>query len=598
MELSLCMIVKNEENNLARCLESVKDIVDEMIVVDTGSTDSTVEIAKSFGANVYQHPWNGSFSDARNYSLKQAGGNWILIMDADDEMIEESRQAVRDLIKYSDADAYFFETLSYVGEKPGIDVLMNMNLRLLKNGKGYFFSNPIHEQIYSNILALNPSAKIINKDIKIYHYGYLNKNISEHNKRARNIELLEKELKENPGFPFTLFNLGSEYLAMGDNIKAIGYFEESYKNFKPVDGFSTHLILKMVNCYINLGKLDDALKLIDEGLGFYPEFTDLVYLEGLIKREKGNIIQSIKLFQKCCEMGEAPIDCRVLIGAGTYKASFMLGELFFCIEEYDAAVKSYLKCINQNSEYTMVLTNLVKALYRSNKDKKCLKENIGALRKYQPEDFDTLVFNILIEEKAYDMALIYIKSYEKKSGISAYSKYNRGLCLMYLNKYKQAYRIMGQAKKDPEFLIRSVCMQALIKDTESKFAEAATLLSGKEIDKDNTRIKVFSVLNNLLETSNLSVLCDDEKESGLYTDMIFEILKLLIASYKFEIFEKSLGMLNSVSDSTVLLKLAKLYFSEGYYSLAITEFMRSIKIFDLIDTEGADMLLQLKHKGL
>ena len=85
-EVSLCMIVKNEENYLPNCLNSIKDIVDEIIVVDTGSTDKTVDIAKSFGAKVYYFPWRNNFSEARNESLKYATKDWILILDADDEL--------------------------------------------------------------------------------------------------------------------------------------------------------------------------------------------------------------------------------------------------------------------------------------------------------------------------------------------------------------------------------------------------------------------------------------------------------------------------------------------------------------------------------
>ena len=110
MSLSLCMIVKNEENTLSRCLESVKDIVDEIIIVDTGSTDNTVEIAKSYGAKVFFYKWDNSFANARNYSLSKASKDWILIMDADDELVKEDKDKVALLInnKENKLNAYFF----------------------------------------------------------------------------------------------------------------------------------------------------------------------------------------------------------------------------------------------------------------------------------------------------------------------------------------------------------------------------------------------------------------------------------------------------------------------------------------------------------
>lgn len=598
MLLSLCMIVKNEEDNLPRCLESVKSIVDEMIIVDTGSTDNTVNIAKSFGAKVYSFPWNGSFSDARNHSLKQAEGEWILIMDADDEMSEEGRQAVPVLIRDSDEDAYFFETISYVGDTPGGDVLLNMNLRLMKNGRGYYYSNSIHEQIYCNILAVNPSAKILNKDVKVYHYGYLNKNIAEHNKRARNISLLEKELSQRPGYPFTLFNLGSEYYAMGENIKAIEYFEESYKKFNPKEGFSSHLILKMVNCYLCLGRFSEALKLCNEGLSYFPVFTDLEYMKGIIQKVSGKPMYALRHFKKCLEMGEAPNYYNVLIGAGTYKAHYMLGETYFYLEDYESAIESYGNSLKENHEYRNGIPNLIKSLLKSELSQKVLENRIEDIRKYADNKFDSMVFDLLIQEKYYELADKYIHKHEKAYGVSAYSRYHRGLCQLYLGKFTKAGKIMGQVKKDKEYLIDAACWQALCSIIDNNFEEADELLAGRKIDSENTRVKVFAVFKTLIQTSNVEVLCDEEVEAEKFTNIIFEILKVLLITRKFDIFEKALGMLNSVSDKSVLLKLAKIYYKEGCYGLSNQELVRSIKLFDLIDFEGAEMLMKLKIKGL
>ena len=98
--LSACMIVRDEENNLHRCLTSIKDVVDEIVVVDTGSEDRTVEIAKSFGAKVFHHPWEGDFSKHRNQSISYAKGKWIFIIDADEELIlDQPASVVQQLLR-------------------------------------------------------------------------------------------------------------------------------------------------------------------------------------------------------------------------------------------------------------------------------------------------------------------------------------------------------------------------------------------------------------------------------------------------------------------------------------------------------------------
>src|SRR5471030_2615411 len=138
-QVSLCMIVKDEEEYLPRCLYSINDIVDEIIIVDTGSSDKTVEIAKSYGAKVYYFKWNSNFSEARNESLKYATKDWILILDADDELRTEYKGNLRLLLNMQlDKNAiYFFETLNYYGDIVDDScITINLNPRMFKNNQG------------------------------------------------------------------------------------------------------------------------------------------------------------------------------------------------------------------------------------------------------------------------------------------------------------------------------------------------------------------------------------------------------------------------------------------------------------------------------
>lgn len=597
MTISLCMIVKNEEDNLGRCLESVKQLVDEMIIVDTGSTDSTVTIAERYGARVYHFEWNDNFSEARNYGLKQASGDWVMIMDADDEMEKLEKQDIVKMIETTDADAFFFETISYVGEKPGSDVIKNMNLRLMKNHQGYYFSNPIHEQIYCNIMAANPNAKIVNCDMKVYHYGYLNKNIAGNNKRARNIALLEKELEQRPDYNFAIFNLGSEYYAMGDNRKAIGYFEKAYEKFDPQEGYSSHLILKMAVCYIGLGRFEEALRIADAGLSHYPQFTDLVYMKGNAYSAMGRNALALKCYKRCCEMGEPPNYLNVIIGSGTYRPHFMTGNIYFDWEDYESAAESYKQAFLMNTEFMEALSLLISAWCRLKPEPSALEENIEALRTLLPASYDSIVFERLMNEKFYALALRYIGRYEETNGTCAYSQYFTGLCRLYQNDYRGAIEMMQKARDNEEYRMRSVCLEALARILDGDHAAADELLASGCTGEENAACRVYLYFNNLLRNRAEDPLSDDEQESLLYTPYIFDILKILLVTRQPEIFEKALQMLNAVNDKTVLLRLAKLYYSENCFALAYNEFLRSIKLFDCIDAEGAKMLSTLKSRG-
>jgi len=593
MSISLCMIVKNEEENLKRCLESVKDIVDEMIIVDTGSKDSTVPIAKLFGAKVYDFLWTGDFSEARNHSLKFATGDWILLMDADDELEKEDREKVLELTHENSAEAYFFRTISFVDSAEGYDEMQNLNIRLIRNKKGYFFSNPIHEQIYMNIKKITPQAKILNKDIRVYHYGYLNKNIVHQDKRNRNIEILNKELESNPGYSFALFNLGNEYFAKTEYLKAIEYYERAYYKFDPVQGFSSKLILKMANCFMYLGKNEDALAKIAEGLKHYPKFTDLIFIRALIYHFQNKLTLAIESLKTCIQMGESPIDLNILLGSGTYRSHFLLAEILYDFEDFDGAVENYNMSLKYNHK-EFAVRKLLKSLCKKKLGQKQLEEQLEKLNEYHIEIPNELLCDIFFQEKYYDLALKYVGRIEKESS----ALFLQGMCKLMLKKYKSACLVMKTLEEDNKFCAKALCMQALCKILSKNYKQAENLLSSKGVNPEDKMIQTYNAFKSIMKTGEVMVLCEDENGSTAYTDIIFELLRILLLLNEIEIFEKALLLLNTVTDKTVLLRLAKLYYSEGHYKLAFDEFMRSIKIFDLIDTEGANMLYKLKRLGI
>ncbi|MEW5768502.1 MAG: glycosyltransferase family 2 protein [bacterium] len=131
--ISLCMIVRDEEEQLPRCLESVKGLVDEIIVVDTGSKDKTMEIAHSFDARVYKHPWENDFSAARNISLSYAKSDWILILDADEELEREDIPKIWQLLRSEECEGLTFAVYSQL---LGSERVKHDSIRLFKNHKG------------------------------------------------------------------------------------------------------------------------------------------------------------------------------------------------------------------------------------------------------------------------------------------------------------------------------------------------------------------------------------------------------------------------------------------------------------------------------
>ncbi|MEE9260777.1 MAG: glycosyltransferase family 2 protein, partial [Candidatus Scalindua sediminis] len=150
--ISLCMIVKNEEKFLPTCLESIKDYVDEIIIVDTGSTDSTVEIARRYNAKIYHHAWENSFSKARNHSLKYATCDWILWLDADEEVDKKDAYKLKKVIKdpvecetAPRANAIYLQMLDKSVEGQS-DSIMNSR-KIFRNHLGFHFEGIVHNYL-------------------------------------------------------------------------------------------------------------------------------------------------------------------------------------------------------------------------------------------------------------------------------------------------------------------------------------------------------------------------------------------------------------------------------------------------------------------
>ena len=222
--ISLCMIVKNEERSLSRCVKSVKSLVDQIIIVDTGSTDNTVNIAKNLGAEIYNFEWCDDFSAARNESIKYANHQWILLLDADEFLDNNSISEIKKIIKNNKPPVAFeFRVLSDTG---GQNPNESRVIRMFSNGFGIKFKNRVHEQITSSIKEI--SAQVLRTNSKIFHDGYNQKHVDQNEKQERNIPLLEQMINEEPDFYYWPYNLGISYMAIGKNDLGIKFLKKSY----------------------------------------------------------------------------------------------------------------------------------------------------------------------------------------------------------------------------------------------------------------------------------------------------------------------------------------------------------------------------------
>jgi tetratricopeptide (TPR) repeat protein len=216
MKLSLCMIVKNEEANLPRCLTSVRDAVDEIVILDTGSTDRTPEIAKEFGAKVHHFEWPNDFSIARNQSLKYVRGDWVLVLDADETLAKNIAPVLRQLIQ---EEQYLLINLvrQEIGASQSPYSLVS---RLFRRHPGLYFSRPYHAMIdesVEHVLSQEPHWQIGSlEDVALLHDGYRAGVIAERNKFATAQAAMESFLTTHPDDPYACSKLGALYLEQGE----------------------------------------------------------------------------------------------------------------------------------------------------------------------------------------------------------------------------------------------------------------------------------------------------------------------------------------------------------------------------------------------
>ncbi len=217
--ITLSMIVKNEEEYLSGCLNSVKNVVDEIVIVDTGSTDSTVEIAKRFGAKVFMFDWANDFSAARNFALEHSTGDWILYLDADERLSAKSVDELKRITGNERKSAYYCKIVNVdeVNNRPSVMEYV----RLFPNDKSVRFEGRIHEQIENSLKRENYSLKKSN--IEIIHVGYSVSKEKLKEKAKRNLELLLNQYAETPT-AYYAYQLGQTYGILKDKPNAEKFF--------------------------------------------------------------------------------------------------------------------------------------------------------------------------------------------------------------------------------------------------------------------------------------------------------------------------------------------------------------------------------------
>lgn len=271
-DITLCMIARNEEEFLEKCLDSVEGVAGEIVIVDTGSTDGTSEIGRRRGAKVIEHEWKNDFSEARNVALDAASGRWILVLDADEELGDETRKKLPGVIDSTTADGIEIIVRSLMPETDVLKYEDTVLVRLFRNNRNYRYTMPVHEQMRSSIEK--NGGTIIRSDLLVMHYGYTRKSVQGNEDRAgRNLRILNDAARHSPGNPYYRYQIGVTLMSMGRKDEAYrelnNVLDLDYSGMGPA--ILDRLFMKLSQLALDRNDNDTAIRYADRSLEFNPE---------------------------------------------------------------------------------------------------------------------------------------------------------------------------------------------------------------------------------------------------------------------------------------------------------------------------------------
>ncbi|MBI5191894.1 MAG: tetratricopeptide repeat protein [Nitrospirae bacterium] len=415
-KLSLCMIVRNEEAVLKECLESVANIVDEIIVVDTGSIDDTLKIASSYGAKILQTEWKDDFSGPRNISIKNASGDYILWLDADEKISQESKDMILKLKETLPETRN--SSNSYNGKAEAYSIIITSkrnnqinelnheeesfrSLRIFPNIPGIEFKGKVHEDVSGSLKQTG--IKVTPLDINVEHYGYRNDD-EIRMKVKRNIPLLMEELALTPDDPLKLFYLANSFYCIGDIVQAIYYMDKARiqkgSAVRNMDWYPFAYV-KLAQFYRESDKQDDAVKIYEELIALFPEFATGYFFLGealFFQRRYSEALKQMEVHQNLnIEISSYPLPIKKMDYLKYYYSGCCLMEA----GEYYEAAEYFSKALNIDPN-ALTLHISLSRLFALTRDLQSCVEACNKVLKYTEMNIDIEINSTKELSKIFD----------------------------------------------------------------------------------------------------------------------------------------------------------------------------------------------------
>ncbi len=590
LKLSLCMIVRDEQEMLPGCLTSLKEAVDEMVIVDTGSTDATVEIARSFGAKVIFHEWTGSFAEARNVSLEAASGDWLLCLDADEVLVREDVGLLRSLTGRTWREAFYLSETNYTGELDDGTAVTHNALRLFRNRPEYRYEGRLHEQIAHRLPAFLPE-RMEASGVRIEHYGYLGAVRDSREKSRRNIELLRMQEAEGVDSAFLHYNLGSEHAAAGEPAAAVVELERAWTMMQADPGgqeFAPALTSRLVKALRASGRPADAIARADEGLERFPGFTDLVLEQALSELALENPARARELLERCIAMGDAVGGYTATVGSGSYIPVVHLAELERGRGELEAAIGLLERCLREHPTFVGSVLPYASALLASGRPAEEVVKDLEGLVPDLTPAARFLLGSALYEGGATASGETQFRAVLERQPHSSRARVALGETLLAQRRYAEAAATAAELADDDPLgeVARRTELFARIADLKRDGPSGAradegprkgeavdidrALKGAKAADMADAEIDLFRAWHDLARSGTTAIALAAEAVQPLVV-----MLEALLRVQDFQTFEVLLGALERtpVSERERRELLADVYLRRGFATSAAEEWM-------------------------
>lgn len=336
LPISVCIIAKNEEKHIEECLRRLKPYQYEIVLVDTGSTDRTVEIAKNYTDRIYSFDWCDDFSAAKNYAMSKASHDWVLSLDCDEyvETIDEGSMQKQMQANPQAAGRILLKNRFMQDGQPSTEYV---RLSRLVNRHYFHFAGAVHEQLEP--IAADISKTVYDIPVTVLHVGYDGSEEAMRRKSLRNIFLLEKELQKQGPDAYLYFQLGQSYMKLEDYKKAYDWFDQGLSmDVDPSLNYVQLMVESYGYCLLNLKRYRDALQLSN----IYDTFAvtaDFVFLMGLIYMNNGLFTEAVEEFEKSTTIERFSVE-----GTNSYRSFYNIGVIYECTGHLKEARSYYRKC--------------------------------------------------------------------------------------------------------------------------------------------------------------------------------------------------------------------------------------------------------------